>query len=69
MSWYNMNSHNYNHFIIYFAKYFCPKNFKFTIDSLIKHKWILKIKNEFINNKNIFTCIKSIPRIKLKFET
>jgi hypothetical protein len=46
-------SHNYNNFIIFFAKYFYPNDFIFTLDSLIKHKWILKINNAFINNKYI----------------
>ena len=41
MQW---ESHNYNNFIISFAKYFCSINFIFTLDSLIKYKWILKIK-------------------------
>jgi hypothetical protein len=34
------------------VKYFCPKNFIFIIDSLIKHQYILKIKDAFNNNNN-----------------
>jgi hypothetical protein len=31
------SNNNYNNYIILFAKHFCPKNFIFTIDSLIKY--------------------------------
>jgi hypothetical protein len=30
--------------LIFFAKYFCPKNFNFTLDSLIKY--LMKIKDK-----------------------
>ena len=36
--------YNYNNFIILFAKYFCHKNFIFTLDSLIKYLMNIKDK-------------------------
>jgi len=34
----------YNNFIIFFVKYFCPNNFIFTLDSLIKYLMNIKDK-------------------------
>jgi hypothetical protein len=48
-------SHNYNNFIFFSLKYSYHKDFIFTLDLLIKHKWILNIKkilliiNMFLN--------------------
>jgi len=53
--------HNYSNFIISFAKHFCPKNFIFTLESfikilnsLIKHKSMLKIKKKSFLIINMF---------------
>jgi len=62
MFWYNKYHHNYNNFIIFFTKHFSTEHFIFTSNSLIKCKWILKIKNDFINKIYIFTT-KSMPHI------
>jgi len=61
MFWYNKNPYNYNSFIIFLAKHFCPKNFIFTLNSLIIHKWILMIKN--IKYEYVYTWIKLVSYV------
>jgi hypothetical protein len=48
-------------------KNFYSKNFIFTIDSIIKLKWKLKVKDTFINISIYFIWIKSVPYIITRF--